>query len=151
MVPTDPGKFIEIDIYAKDKSATVSWKLESEECSGVVVNYTVFYRATEGPLLSKTTTDRSLQNGLSSITLHLCFFFSGAFLLDVTVDHTEPKIILTDLNPETEYSVYVEAIALTGTTKSRETSFNTKKFGKKFVSATKLKWFFNTKTIDYKN
>ncbi|XP_062293274.1 interleukin-31 receptor subunit alpha-like [Scomber scombrus] len=101
----DPGKFTNIDIHAKDKSATVSWKLDSQECSGVVVNYTVFYRAMEGPLIN------------------------------VTVDHTEPKISLTDLNPETEYSVYVEAIALTGTTKSSETSFNTKKFDPTFITA----------------
>lgn len=51
------------------------------------------------------------------------------FLLDVTVDGTQQEILLKDLKPETQYSVYVQATALNGTTKSSERFFKTIRFG----------------------
>lgn len=102
----DPGNVTIIDVQTKDKSALVRWNMKSqEECSGVVVNYTIFYMTQNGPQLN------------------------------VTVDHTKREITLKDLNPKTQYSVYVEAIALTGTTKSSERHFNTKKFDPMLITA----------------
>lgn len=63
MVPTDPGNVTIIDVQTKDKSALVSWNMSQEACSGVVVNYMIFYGTPNGPQFSKSTTDRSLQNG----------------------------------------------------------------------------------------
>ncbi|KAF1376788.1 hypothetical protein PFLUV_G00215080 [Perca fluviatilis] len=54
---------------------------------------------------------------------------------DVTVDGTERVNSLKDLNPDTQYSVYVKATALTGTTKSSENSFKTKRFGPGLITA----------------
>lgn len=102
----DPGNVTIIVVQAKDKSALVSWNMKSQEaCSGVVVNYTISYGTQNGPQLS------------------------------ITVDHTQREITLKDLNPETQYSVYVKAIALTGTTKSSERLFNTKKFDPMLITA----------------
>ncbi|KAM7395172.1 hypothetical protein PAMA_006771 [Pampus argenteus] len=95
----DPGNVTIIDVQAKDKSALVSWNIKSQEaCSGVIVNYVIFYGTQNGPQLN------------------------------VTVDHTKQEISLKGLNPSTQYSVYVKAIALTGTTESSERLFNTKQF-----------------------
>ncbi|XP_022051305.1 interleukin-31 receptor subunit alpha-like [Acanthochromis polyacanthus] len=100
----DPGKVDIISVKAYDKSAYVSWGIKSpEECSGVVINYTVFYE--------------------SSITL-----------LNVTVDSKKQGVILKDLNPETQYRVYVEARALTGITSSTERVFTTKKFDPRLIT-----------------
>ncbi|KAA8583052.1 hypothetical protein FQN60_015598, partial [Etheostoma spectabile] len=96
----DPGN-ITIRVQANDKSALVSWHVNSQEaCSGAAVNYTVFYRTQD-----------------------------GGPQLNVTVDGKERVISLKDLTPDTQYSVYVKATALTGTTKSSENSFKTKRFG----------------------
>lgn len=95
----DPGDVTNIDVKAKDRSAFVSWKVTSQEaCSGVVVNYTVFYRAENGTWI------------------------------DDTVASTKQDILLKDLIPETEYRIFVKATALTGSTKSSETRFKTKRY-----------------------
>lgn len=47
-----------IQVTPNDKSVFVSWNTTSEEeCSGAVINYTVFYGTQIGPMLSKSTTD----------------------------------------------------------------------------------------------
>uniref|UniRef100_A0A8C2Z9S4 Fibronectin type-III domain-containing protein n=1 Tax=Cyclopterus lumpus TaxID=8103 RepID=A0A8C2Z9S4_CYCLU len=94
-----PGNVM-IQVQAKDRSALVSWNVTDQgPCSGVVVTYTVFYSVQKGPQLN------------------------------VTVNGTERFISLKDLVPDTQYSVHVNATALTGTTRSHETLFKTKRFG----------------------
>ncbi|KAM8831322.1 interleukin-31 receptor subunit alpha-like isoform 2-T2 [Spinachia spinachia] len=101
----DPGN-VAIQVQAKDKSAAVSWTVSSREvCSGVVLNYTVYYSTQEGPQLN------------------------------ITVAGKEQFISLKDLHRETQYSVHVEAAALTGNTKSRETVFYTKRFDPELFTA----------------
>ncbi|XP_070781461.1 interleukin-31 receptor subunit alpha-like [Enoplosus armatus] len=102
----DPGNVTIVNVQAYDKSANVSWIVRSQEaCSGVAVNYTVFYGA---------------QKGLQ---------------LNVTVDSTKQDIFLKDLNPDTQYSVYVKATALNGTAKSSERLFKTKRFDPRLMTA----------------
>uniref|UniRef100_A0A665WPU6 Fibronectin type-III domain-containing protein n=1 Tax=Echeneis naucrates TaxID=173247 RepID=A0A665WPU6_ECHNA len=102
----DPGNITHVTVEASDKSAYVSWKLKSEEkCSDTVINYTVIYSAQKGPTLT------------------------------VTVDSTKQSILLKDLNPDTQYSVYVKAVALTATSKSIERLFETKRFDPRLVQA----------------
>ncbi|KAK9531367.1 hypothetical protein VZT92_010796 [Zoarces viviparus] len=101
----DPGD-VTIQVQADAKSALVSWNVKSQEaCSGVVVNYTVFYGIQNGPQLN------------------------------VPVDGTEQFISLNNLNPDTYYSVQVNATALTGTATSRETFFQTKRFDAQLITA----------------
>ncbi|XP_068610205.1 interleukin-6 receptor subunit beta-like [Brachionichthys hirsutus] len=98
----EPGNVTIAQVYPNDRSAYVSWRVTSQEaCSGVVVNYTVVYCATEGPQLN------------------------------VTVIDTRQDTILEHLNPETQYCIYVKATALTGSTKSDERFFKTKRFDSK--------------------
>lgn len=127
VIPTDPGTITIINVQTEDKSALVSWTVKSQEaCSGVVVNYTVFYTTENGTQLSKSTTDLKFEiEWRHYLSRHSC----PGFLLDVTVDGTQQKIFLKDLKPKTQYSVYVTATALTGTTKSNEWSIITKRFG----------------------
>lgn len=100
-----PGNVI-IHVQAKDKSALVSWNVTSQEaCSGVVVNYTVFYGVPDGPMLNET------------------------------LDGSKQDTYLKDLIPYTDYSVSVKATALTGTTKSIERRFKTKRFGAGLITA----------------
>uniref|UniRef100_A0A3Q3KDE1 Fibronectin type-III domain-containing protein n=1 Tax=Monopterus albus TaxID=43700 RepID=A0A3Q3KDE1_MONAL len=111
----NPGNVTIISVEAKDKSAILSWSTRSqEECSGAVINYTVFYGTQKGPTLN------------------------------VTVDYTKQDLCLKDLDPDTQYSVYVKATALTGTSKSSERLFKTKRYGKWLVNAPhgykKLQW-----------
>lgn len=47
----------------------------------------------------------------------------------VTAEGTQYEIVLKALEPETQYSVIVEATALTGRSKSNERIFRTKKIG----------------------
>lgn len=95
----DPSNITAISVQAKDRSAYMSWNVQSQDkCSGVVVNYTVFYGTQNGPLHN------------------------------VTVDGTKLDVLLRDLSPETDYSFYIKATALTGTTNSPERLFRTKKF-----------------------
>lgn len=104
----DPGN-VTMNVTAYDKSAFVSWSVTSQEiCSGVVVNYTVFYSTQKGPQLN------------------------------VTVDGTKQDIFLKDLNPDTRYTIYVTATALTGTTNSSETHFKTQKFGPGLIAAVSM-------------
>ncbi|KAM9339228.1 interleukin-6 receptor subunit beta-like [Symphorus nematophorus] len=94
-----PGNITKIVVQAQHKSAIVSWDMESQEpCSGVVVNYTVFYSTNKGPQLN------------------------------VTVDSTMQQALLKDLSPETQYIMYVVATALTGTTRSNDMDVNTRRF-----------------------
>ncbi|XP_029902397.1 interleukin-31 receptor subunit alpha-like isoform X2 [Myripristis murdjan] len=93
------------NVVAKDKSALVSWTMEPEQCSDVVVNFTVFYRADKGPLLN------------------------------ATVDGTIQEVLLEDLEPDTQYVVYVTAIAITGNTSSSERYFETKKYDPSLIAA----------------
>ncbi|KAI4802010.1 hypothetical protein KUCAC02_019872 [Chaenocephalus aceratus] len=89
------------------KNALVSWDVKSqEECSGDVVKYIVFYRK------------------LDRLELWL----------NVTVIGTEQAISLEDLLPDTQYVFYVKATAATGTTKSTEMFFKTKRFGRWFIT-----------------
>lgn len=57
-----------------------------------------------------------------------CFFFP----LDLTVDGKQQEILLEDLKPETHYSVFVVAWALTGSNRSNDMNFKTKRFGESF-------------------
>ncbi|KAI3364175.1 hypothetical protein L3Q82_010986 [Scortum barcoo] len=94
----DPG-IVTIDVLANHKSALVSWNVTSQEvCSGDVVSYTIFYSTENGPQFN------------------------------VTLDKTKQHISLKDLNPDTQYNVYVKATALTGTAKSSVRLFKTKTF-----------------------
>lgn len=63
------------------------------------------------------------------ITQHSWHFFNG-FLPDVTVDNKTRNVSLNDLSPDTQYTVNVDARALTGISTSSEEKFTTKKFGK---------------------
>ncbi|XP_068564446.1 interleukin-6 receptor subunit beta-like [Cebidichthys violaceus] len=102
----DPGNVtIQVQVV-NAKSALVSWNVKSQEaCSGVVVNYTVFYGTQKEPQLN------------------------------VTVDGTKQFISLTNLNRDTEYSFLVTATAVTGTTTSREAFFKTKRFDPQLITA----------------
>ncbi|XP_041814733.1 interleukin-31 receptor subunit alpha-like [Chelmon rostratus] len=102
----DPGNVTITELKAKDKSVLVRWTVKSQEaCSGVVVDYTIFYGTQEGPPLN------------------------------VTVESTTQDIILKGLNPETQYRVYIKATALTGTSKSSERLFKTKRFDPRLSAA----------------
>ncbi|XP_035534941.1 interleukin-31 receptor subunit alpha-like isoform X2 [Morone saxatilis] len=102
----DPGDFTNVNVQAKHKSAFVSWGVKSQEaCRGAVVNYIVFYSTQDGPQLN------------------------------VTVDNTTQHISLKDLNPNTQYRVYVKAVGHTGTTKSSERLFETKRFDPALITA----------------
>lgn len=58
VIPTDPGNIAVNTVQAEDKSALVSWTVKSQEaCSGVVVNFTIYYSTQKGTQLSKSTTD----------------------------------------------------------------------------------------------
>ncbi|XP_030576771.1 LOW QUALITY PROTEIN: interleukin-6 receptor subunit beta-like [Archocentrus centrarchus] len=97
---------IAIRVEADHRSASVSWDTTSQsECSGAVINYTVYYY--EG------------QNGP---------------VLNVSVDSKTKNVSLKDLNPDTQYTVYVNATALTGRTKSSERKFTTKKFDPRLLT-----------------
>lgn len=51
------------------------------------------------------------------------------FLLDASVDGKKQEVLLEDLKPDTQYVVYVTAIAITGNTSSSDRYFETKKYG----------------------
>ncbi|XP_059211721.1 interleukin-31 receptor subunit alpha-like [Centropristis striata] len=102
----DPGN-VTTSHVSYDKSALVSWSVSQEACSGVVVNFTIFYNMEEEQKLS----------------------------LNETVAGTEHSISLKDLKPYTKYSFHVEATALTGTSRSILTLFQTERFGPGFITA----------------
>ncbi|TKS76287.1 mRNA-capping enzyme [Collichthys lucidus] len=102
----EPGNVSIDNIQARDTSAVLSWIVKSEEpCSGDIVNYTIFYGAQDGPQLN------------------------------VTVGNRTQKFVLKDLNPETQYSVYVRATALTGATQSENKVFTSKRFDPRLILA----------------
>ncbi|XP_071323858.1 interleukin-31 receptor subunit alpha-like isoform X2 [Trachinotus anak] len=101
-----PGNITKVIVDVKDKSAYVTWNIESqEECSDTVINYTIFYSTREGPMLN------------------------------VTVDSTKQDIVLKDLNPGSYYSMRIKAIGLTGTTESSEGYFYAKIFDPRLLTA----------------
>lgn len=56
LVLLDPGNINITTILAEDTSALVSWKVKAQDaCSGVSVNYTIFYRTHNGRQFSKGT------------------------------------------------------------------------------------------------
>ncbi|XP_040920253.1 interleukin-31 receptor subunit alpha-like [Toxotes jaculatrix] len=100
-----PGNVKSISVQPYDKSVHVKWNTDSqEECSGDVINYTIFYSTQKGPVLN------------------------------VTVNSTNQDIFLKDLHPDTPYSFYIEATGLTGTTKSSERSFKTNIFDQRLIT-----------------
>ncbi|TMS11963.1 Granulocyte colony-stimulating factor receptor [Larimichthys crocea] len=102
----EPGNVSIDNIQARDTSAIVSWIVKSEEpCSGDIVNYTIFYGTQDGPQLN------------------------------VTVGNTTQEFVLKDLNPETQYNVYVKATALTGATQSENKLFTSKRFDPRLILA----------------
>uniref|UniRef100_UPI0037E87E8F interleukin-31 receptor subunit alpha-like n=1 Tax=Semicossyphus pulcher TaxID=241346 RepID=UPI0037E87E8F len=102
----DPGNVSIVNVEAYDKSAFVSWDVTTQkECSDAVVRYTVFYTAQNGPQLN------------------------------VTADGKRQYISLKDLTPDTQYHLYVQATARTGSTQSSEWLFITKRFDPRLVTA----------------
>uniref|UniRef100_A0A3Q3DN67 Fibronectin type-III domain-containing protein n=1 Tax=Hippocampus comes TaxID=109280 RepID=A0A3Q3DN67_HIPCM len=99
---TATANFSTVKVEVKDKSALVSWDMERPDvCSGVIVHYIVFYGTGQGTKLN------------------------------VTVNATTREILLKDLLPYTQYSMYVKAVALTGASESNVRHFNTKRFVRK--------------------
>ncbi|XP_061609538.1 interleukin-6 receptor subunit beta-like isoform X1 [Phyllopteryx taeniolatus] len=98
------ANFSTIKVEVSDRSALVSWNMEHQDvCGGVIVHYVVFYGTGQGPQLN------------------------------ITVNGTKQEILLKDLIPYTQYSMYVKAVALTGTSESNVRHFNTKRFDLDFV------------------
>ncbi|XP_028997493.1 interleukin-6 receptor subunit beta-like isoform X2 [Betta splendens] len=94
-----PGNVTVTSVDPNDRTASVGWSTTSqEECSGDVMAYVVHYGAEKGPALN------------------------------VTVDGTRRSIGLKELEPDTQYSVHVEAWALTGSTTSSRRLFRTKRY-----------------------
>ncbi|XP_037541110.1 interleukin-6 receptor subunit beta-like [Nematolebias whitei] len=85
------------DVQTYDTSAFVEWDTKPQHTCSAVVTFTVFYELHEGSLLN------------------------------ITVDGKSHNIILKDLKPETQYSVFVEAKGHDGTTMSKKSFFTTKK------------------------
>ncbi|XP_041830982.1 interleukin-31 receptor subunit alpha-like isoform X2 [Melanotaenia boesemani] len=101
----DPGKVAISDVIIYDKSALVRWSLMPHDaCSAAVIHYKVFYHAQTGPPLN------------------------------VMVDGEMDSVLLKDLNPNTEYRLYVEAIShIRNTTKSKDMFFTTKRFDPRLI------------------
>ncbi|XP_037100758.1 interleukin-6 receptor subunit beta-like isoform X2 [Syngnathus acus] len=99
------ANFSTIMVKVSDKSALVSWEMQRKDvCSGVIVHYIVSYGTGHGANLN------------------------------VTVNATKQEILLKDLIPYSQYSVYVKAVALTGASESNVRHFNTKRFDPRFVT-----------------
>ncbi|XP_013765808.1 interleukin-31 receptor subunit alpha-like isoform X3 [Pundamilia nyererei] len=95
----DPDS-IAITVVPSYRQAFVSWNTKSQkECSGAVQSYTVNYYKTQDVLY-----------------------------LNVTVDGKMRNVSLKDLSPDTQYTVNVDARALTGISKSIDEKFTTTKF-----------------------
>ncbi|XP_035764311.1 interleukin-6 receptor subunit beta-like isoform X4 [Neolamprologus brichardi] len=100
----DPDS-IAITVVPGQRQAFVSWNTKSQkECSGAVQSYTVNYKAQDGPYLN------------------------------VTVDNKTRNVSLKDLSPDTQYTVNVDARALTGISTSSDEKFTTKKFDPDLVT-----------------
>ncbi|XP_054617660.1 interleukin-6 receptor subunit beta-like isoform X2 [Dunckerocampus dactyliophorus] len=98
------GRVFIVSIEASDKSAHMIWTTQPQEvCSAVLIHYVVFYRTEQGRQLN------------------------------ITVDGTKQEIDLKGLTPDTQYSTYVMAVALTGVGHSNTRHFNTKKFDPRMV------------------
>lgn len=95
----DPDS-IAITVVPSYRQAFVSWNTKSQkECSGAVQSYTVNYYKTQDVLY-----------------------------LNVTVDGKMRNVSLKDLSPDTQYTVNVDARALTGISTSSDEKFTTTKF-----------------------
>ncbi|XP_014193329.1 interleukin-6 receptor subunit beta isoform X1 [Haplochromis burtoni] len=95
----DPDS-IAITVVPSYRQAFVSWNTKSQkECSGAVQSYTVNYYKTQDVLY-----------------------------LTVTVDNKTRNVSLKDLSPDTQYTVNVDARALTGISTSSDEKFTTTKF-----------------------
>ncbi|KAM6915451.1 interleukin-31 receptor subunit alpha-like [Xenentodon cancila] len=103
-----PGDVTFRNVQPYDKSAFVSWNTNSQDpCSGVVTNYIIFYE-TDAPKPRR---------------------------LNLTVDGQKHEVFLTGLTPDTSYTFYIEAKALTGSTKSQKRGFTTIKFDPRIITA----------------
>ncbi|XP_045546104.1 interleukin-31 receptor A isoform X1 [Salmo salar] len=99
-----PGNISSTDVHVQDKSAQVNWTaVPQSQCSGVVVNYTVFYKTETQPELN------------------------------VTVNSLKRGVTLEPLQPDTRYSVHVMASAVTGATNSSVIHFTTSRYGRTFI------------------
>ncbi|XP_077409324.1 interleukin-6 receptor subunit beta-like [Vanacampus margaritifer] len=99
------ANFSTVKVEVSDKSALVGWDVEQQDiCSGVIIRYIVFYGTEQGPQLN------------------------------ITVNATKQEVLLKDLIPYTQYSMYVKAVALTGASESNVRHFNTKRFDPRFVT-----------------
>ncbi|XP_036451546.1 interleukin-31 receptor subunit alpha-like isoform X2 [Colossoma macropomum] len=88
-----------------DRKAEIHWRpISSTQCCAFVVSYTVFY---------KTRNDIAVRN--------------------VTVDQKEHSVILDDLQPKTNYIVYVQANSMAASSKSSFYTFSTKPYGEVFL------------------
>ncbi|XP_061667935.1 interleukin-6 receptor subunit beta-like isoform X2 [Syngnathoides biaculeatus] len=98
------ANFSGIRVEVGDKSALVSWNMEPQDiCGGVILHYVVFYGTDQGPQFN------------------------------VTVNGAKREVLLKDLIPYTQYSMYVKAVARTGASESNVRHFNTKRFDPDFV------------------
>ncbi|XP_024237564.2 interleukin-31 receptor subunit alpha isoform X1 [Oncorhynchus tshawytscha] len=99
-----PGNISSVDVHVQDKSAQVNWTaVPQSQCSGDVVNYTVFYKTETQPELN------------------------------VTVNSRKQGVTLEPLQPDTRYSVHVMARAVTGATNSSVIHFTTSRYGRTFI------------------
>ncbi|XP_064873299.1 interleukin-31 receptor subunit alpha-like isoform X2 [Oncorhynchus nerka] len=99
-----PGNISSVDVHVQDKSAQVNWTaVPQSQCSGDVVNYTVFYKTEKQPELN------------------------------VTVNSWKQGVTLEPLQPDTRYSVHVMARAVTGATNSSVIHFTTSRYGRTFI------------------
>ncbi|XP_073349115.1 interleukin-31 receptor subunit alpha-like [Pagrus major] len=96
---------VEVNVSARHRSAEVSWSVEPQEACSGEVVSLIIFYGT------RTETE-----------------------LNVTA-YSKSHHTLQDLTPNTQYSVYVEAIARTGTTKSTPQSFKTTRFDMHFSKA----------------
>ncbi|KAM4529740.1 interleukin-31 receptor subunit alpha-like isoform 1-T1 [Fundulus diaphanus] len=91
------------NVEIHSKSAFVNWDTKSQDPCSGVVTYVIFYETQRQPQLN------------------------------VTVDGDEEGVWLKDLQPNTQYTVYVEATGYNGTTKSKTMFFTTNMFDSKLI------------------
>ncbi|KAL2100265.1 hypothetical protein ACEWY4_004659 [Coilia grayii] len=95
-----------------DTWARVEWDaVPPDQCCGFILDYTVFYAAddTQQPKLNVTVINKNMEPGERHF------------------------VILKDLQPSTEYSVYVMASSIGGSSRSTSNAFKTRPFGRSFI------------------
>ncbi|XP_077567705.1 interleukin-6 receptor subunit beta-like [Stigmatopora nigra] len=98
------ANFSTITVDVTDKKALVRWSMQHQDlCSGVILHYIVFYGRGQGAHFN------------------------------ITVNSTNKEVLLKDLIPYTQYSMYIKAIAQTGTSESNVRFFNTKSLDPQLV------------------